>query len=76
MFVDRLVGALDGRISRASHGAPGRGSSGSSASTIPRGGAVLAGEGDGAVALPDPSQLLGNSQRLNGYNQLEEECGK
>ena len=22
------------------------------------------------------AQLLGNSQRLNGYNQLEEECGK
>ena len=22
------------------------------------------------------AQLLGSSQRLNGYNQLEEECGK
>ena len=22
------------------------------------------------------AQLLGNSQRLSGYNQLEEECGK
>ena len=28
------------------------------------------------IFSPIALQLLGSSQRLNGYNQLEEECGK
>ena len=45
MSVDRLVGASGRRVSRAFYGAPERGFSGSSASAIARGEAVLAGEG-------------------------------
>ena len=45
MSVDRLVGASGRRVSRGFHGAPERGFSGSSASAIARGEAILAGEG-------------------------------